>query len=94
MSNRCSMPDIMKTEDGKERKVGVEIELSGLGYEDLVLLSSKLLGERRNLLRVTCRKLKPMWVLLLLNWIPTLSKTWIYRITGYRHRSGSWAAMQ
>lgn len=44
MSNRCSMPDIMKTDDGKERKVGVEIELSGLGYEDLVLLSSKLLG--------------------------------------------------
>lgn len=44
MSNRCSMPDVMKTDDGKERKVGVEIELSGLGYEDLVLLSSKLLG--------------------------------------------------
>lgn len=44
MSNRCSMPDIMKTDDGKERKVGVEIELSGLGYQDLVALSSKLLG--------------------------------------------------
>jgi hypothetical protein len=38
------MPDIMKTDDGKERKVGVEIELSGLGYQDLVSLSSKLLG--------------------------------------------------
>ncbi len=44
MSNRCSMPDIMKTDDGRDRKVGVEIELSGLGYEDLVILSSKLLG--------------------------------------------------
>ncbi len=44
MSNRCRMPDIMRTDDGKERKVGVEIELSGLGYEDLVSLSSRLLG--------------------------------------------------
>lgn len=44
MSNRCSMPDIMKTDDGEERKVGVEIELSGLGYQDLVSLSSRLLG--------------------------------------------------
>ncbi|NMT64740.1 hypothetical protein DIT72_14915 [Marinobacter orientalis] len=44
MSNRCSMPDIMKTDDGKERRVGVEIELSGLGYQDLVSLSSRLLG--------------------------------------------------
>lgn len=44
MSNRCSMPDIMKTDDGKDRKVGVEIELSGLGYQDLVALSAKLLG--------------------------------------------------
>jgi hypothetical protein len=38
------MPDIMRTDDGKERKVGVEIELSGLGYEALVTLSSRLLG--------------------------------------------------
>lgn len=44
MSKRCRMPDIMRTDDGKERKVGVEIELSGLGYEDLVLLSTRLLG--------------------------------------------------
>lgn len=42
--SRCTMPDIMRTDDGKERKVGVEIELSGLGYEDLVSLSSRLLG--------------------------------------------------
>ena len=44
MSNRCRLPDILKTDDGKERRVGVEIELSGLGYEDLVSLSAKLLG--------------------------------------------------
>lgn len=46
MSNRCRMPDVTKTDDGKERRVGVEIELSGLGYEDLVSLSSRLLGGR------------------------------------------------
>ncbi|MFN2359488.1 MAG: amidoligase family protein [Marinobacter sp.] len=44
MSNKCSMPGILRTDDGKERKVGVEIELSGLGYGDLVSLSSRLLG--------------------------------------------------
>lgn len=44
MSNRCRMPDITETDDGKERRVGVEIELSGLGYEDLVSLASRLLG--------------------------------------------------
>lgn len=38
------MPDILNTTDGSERRVGVEIELSGLGYEQLVSLSSKLLG--------------------------------------------------
>ncbi|MDI9245927.1 amidoligase family protein [Marinobacter sp. CHS3-4] len=44
MSSRCRMPDILNTKDGSERKVGVEIELSGLGYEQLVKLTSKLLG--------------------------------------------------
>lgn len=38
------MPDVLHTRDGKERKVGVEIELSGLGYGELVALSSRLLG--------------------------------------------------
>lgn len=52
MSNQCSMPDITRTDDGNERKVGVEIELSGLGYEDLVSLSSKLLrGEAKPVAR-------------------------------------------
>jgi hypothetical protein len=37
------MPDILNTREGSERNVGVEIELSGLGYEELVNLSSKLL---------------------------------------------------
>ena len=44
MSNRCRMPDILNTREGSERKIGVEIELSGLGYDELVRLSSKLLG--------------------------------------------------
>ncbi|TGN41209.1 amidoligase family protein [Marinobacter confluentis] len=44
MSDRCRMPDILNTREGSERKVGVEIELSGLGYEQLVSLCSRLLG--------------------------------------------------
>lgn len=39
----CKMPDILKTTEGKERRVGVEIELSGLGYEQLVGIVSELL---------------------------------------------------
>jgi hypothetical protein len=38
------MPDVLKTSDGKERRVGVEIEMSGLGYDELVALAAKLLG--------------------------------------------------
>ena len=44
MTNRCNMPDIMNTCDGSERKVGVEVELSGLGYEELVSLCARLLN--------------------------------------------------
>ena len=44
MSSRCKMPDILRTKEGSQRKVGVEIELSGLGYEQLLKLCSKLLG--------------------------------------------------
>lgn len=44
MSKRCAMPDILNTRDGSERKVGIEIELSGLSYVQLVKLSSELLG--------------------------------------------------
>ncbi len=43
MSERCRMPDIMNTQEGKERQVGVEVELSGLGYDELVELCAKLL---------------------------------------------------
>ncbi|WP_298448075.1 amidoligase family protein [uncultured Marinobacter sp.] len=39
-----NMPDIVKTADGKERRVGVEIELSGLGYHELVDLAAELLN--------------------------------------------------
>lgn len=38
------MPDVHYTADGEERRVGVEIELSGLGYEQLVRLAEELLG--------------------------------------------------
>jgi len=40
----CNMPDILNTTAGKERRVGVEIELSGLGYDKLVNLAAELLG--------------------------------------------------
>ena len=40
----CRMPDIMTTSDGEERRVGVEIEFSGIGYEPLVELVVSLLG--------------------------------------------------
>jgi hypothetical protein len=38
------MPDILNTKDGSQRRVGVEIELSGLGYDELLRLCSQLLG--------------------------------------------------
>ena len=37
------MPDIRETNEGRERRVGVEIELSGLGYDELVTLAARLL---------------------------------------------------
>lgn len=37
-SSECNMPDNLHTVEGKERRVGIEIELSGLGYDDLVQL--------------------------------------------------------
>lgn len=43
MPNRCRMPDIMTTREGAPRRVGVEIEISGLGYEELVALTARLL---------------------------------------------------
>lgn len=43
-SRACRMPDIVTTADGNERRVGVEIELSGLGYDELVALAARLLG--------------------------------------------------
>ncbi|GGE58267.1 hypothetical protein GCM10011533_08510 [Streptosporangium jomthongense] len=39
----CKLPDIRNTSDGNERRVGVEIELSGLGYAQLVGLVAELL---------------------------------------------------
>ncbi|MEQ9544864.1 MAG: amidoligase family protein [Marinobacter sp.] len=40
----CRMPDILRTASGEERRVGVEIELSGLSYGALVQLTEKLLS--------------------------------------------------
>lgn len=43
-ANACDMPDIMRTVDGKDRRVGIEIELSGIGYDALVEKAASLLG--------------------------------------------------
>lgn len=43
------MPDILNTIDGNERRVGVEIELSGLGYQQLVSLAEELLEGKATL---------------------------------------------
>jgi len=48
-SSDCKMPDNLQTEDGKERRVGIEIELSGLGYDDLVKLVAERLDATPNL---------------------------------------------
>lgn len=46
--NRCKLPERQRNQDGQERKVGVEIELSGLTYNDLVSHTARLLnGEPR-----------------------------------------------
>ncbi|GGC75557.1 amidoligase family protein [Marinobacter halophilus] len=42
-NDRCKMPDQLKNHQGEERKVGVEIELSGLSYDELIGLASRLL---------------------------------------------------
>lgn len=39
----CRLPDILNTEQGQQRRVGIEIELSGLGYKALVELVGQLL---------------------------------------------------
>lgn len=43
-SKACRMPDVLMTDTGEERRIGVEIELSGLDYKALVSLCEKLLG--------------------------------------------------
>src|SRR5690554_6048960 len=43
-ANRCKLPERLNNHEGKERRVGVEIELSGLGYEELVQHAARLLG--------------------------------------------------
>ncbi len=42
-NQRCKMPDQLRNHEGDERRVGVEIELSGLSYDELVNHSARLL---------------------------------------------------
>lgn len=42
-NDRCKMPEQLHNHQGEERKVGVEIELSGLSYDELVDHASRLL---------------------------------------------------
>lgn len=42
-TERCAMPERLRNHQGEERKVGVEIELSGLGYDELVEHVARLL---------------------------------------------------
>ncbi|BES71992.1 hypothetical protein RE428_30100 [Marinobacter nanhaiticus D15-8W] len=45
----CRMPSIRNTSEGKERRVGVEVEISGLTYENLVALAAQLLKGKARL---------------------------------------------
>ncbi|KPQ29604.1 MAG: putative amidoligase enzyme [Marinobacter excellens HL-55] len=42
-NQRCKMPDQLRNHEGDERRVGVEIELSGLSYDELVNHAARLL---------------------------------------------------
>lgn len=42
-TERCAMPERLRNHQGEERRVGVEIELSGLGYDELVEHVARLL---------------------------------------------------
>lgn len=57
----CHMPDILRTSDNKERRVGVEVEISGLSYEKLVALTARLLdGEARQTSRYVSSVTTPL----------------------------------
>ncbi|SFR50325.1 Putative amidoligase enzyme [Marinobacter daqiaonensis] len=43
MPTRCHMPDVMTNRDGETRRIGVEIEVSGLSFDKLVALAARLL---------------------------------------------------
>lgn len=47
-AGNCRMPDITTTGEGDERRVGVEIEFSGIGYEPLVELVASLLDAKHH----------------------------------------------
>ena len=48
-STLSNMPVNTRTTQGKERKVGVEVELSGLSYDALIEHASRLLGGKPEL---------------------------------------------
>jgi len=52
----CALPDVRLNSEGRERCVGVEVELSGLGYEVLVDHTARLLdGPARSVSRYVTR---------------------------------------
>lgn len=91
-SSDCKMPDIMNTEGGDERRVGIEIELSGLGYDALVKLVARCLDTEPKLDSRYVTKLATDLVTSPLNWIPTRSRIWIWPISACLIPSASWAA--
>ncbi|MDR9426381.1 MAG: amidoligase family protein, partial [Marinobacter sp.] len=48
-ASSCKMPDVLKTQQGQDRRVGVEIELSGMSYDALVSRVSGFFGAKPRL---------------------------------------------
>lgn len=93
MPERCQMPDVLTTDEGEKRRVGVEIEISGLGYEKLVALTADLLGGKASTASRYVSRIDSPLGSSLSNWTLTRSRTWTFRTTGCRSPCASWAAM-
>lgn len=60
-SGTCAMPERLHTSENKERRVGVEIEISGISYEKLVSLVADLLtGQSRTVSRYVSKVDTPL----------------------------------
>jgi hypothetical protein len=60
-SGTCAMPERLYKSDNKERRVGVEVEISGISYEKLVSLVADLLaGEARTVSRYVSKVSTPL----------------------------------